>query len=138
MSLLAAVFSSMFAISGTITLDATYAAFDLQFGAPATASITFESDGDIITVGSFTVDAGDWISPKSAAPGSYEIRATLNSGDTPTGTLGSWLALSSNRTWTLTKPGTLLGIRECELTIEIGFGGTVLDSTIVTLTAETA
>ena len=103
----------------------------------ALASISFESDGDIITVGDLgTVDEGDWINPKASAPGSYEIRATLVSGDTPSGTLGSWLALTSNRTWTNNKPGGLPGVRSCQLTIEIRLGSTVLDTTTVNLYAE--
>jgi hypothetical protein len=123
--------------NATVTLEAAYGVFNTT-GTPdaSIVSISFESDGDIITNGFSIVDAGDWISPKSAAPGSYEIRATLNSGDTPVGTLGSWLALTSTRTWSLTKPGNIAGFRECELTVEIRLGATVLDSTIVTLSAE--
>jgi len=37
----------------------------------------------------------------------YECRATLNSGTSPSGSaLGSWLALSASREWTLTKATT--------------------------------
>jgi hypothetical protein len=76
----------------------------------------------------------DWIRPTSAAPGSYEVRATLNSGTLTSGTTGSWLALSTTREWTVER--TLNGISSANLTIEIRRGTTVLDSATVTLTAE--
>lgn len=122
----------------TITLNNTYSLVKTS-SAPDAAfvSITFESDGDIITESFLgTVDEGDWVNPKSAAPGSYEIRATLVDGDTPVGTLGSWLALTSSRTWSLNKTGGFPGFRESVLTIEIRLGATVLDSTTVTLQVE--
>jgi hypothetical protein len=57
-----------------------------------------------------------WLSDP-ALVGNYEVRATLNSGDTPTGTLGTWLSLSTTRSWVLTaSPGNLLN---ANLTIEI-------------------
>lgn len=50
----------------------------------------------------------------------YYIRATLMSGTTPTGgTLGSWLALSSNRSWNLIKAGPGSGTLVSYLKIEI-------------------
>lgn len=76
----------------------------------------------------------DWIRPTSAAPGSYEVRATLNSGTLTSGTTGSWLALSTTPEWTVER--TLNGISSASLTIEIRRGTTVLDSATVTLTAE--
>ena len=38
----------------------------------------------------------------TGASADYDIMATLSSGDTPSGTLGSWLNLASTRTWGLT------------------------------------
>lgn len=137
MSILMAAFAAMGG-GTTVTLAASYSVFATN-NTPnnALASISFESDGDIVTVGdSGTVDEGDWINPKASAPGSYEIRATLVSGDTPAGTLGSWLALSTTRTWTNNKLGAAPGVRECQLTIEIRLGATVLDTTTVDLYAE--
>jgi hypothetical protein len=126
--------------NATVTLADTYFFLDIQFqgGDNAFVSITFESDGDIISNSQLgaNLDEGDWVNPKSAAPGSYEIRATLVSGDTPVGTLGSWLALTSNRTWSLTKLSGVAGSRQSELTVEIRLGTTVLDTTTVTLSAE--
>lgn len=103
-----------------------------------TATYTLESDGDVIraTTPGGSVDAGDWIAPKSAAPSDYEVRATLVSGTLSTGTTGSWLALSSNRTWTLQQVaiGTATQV---SLTIEIRKGtGAALASASVTLDAQ--
>lgn len=88
------------------------------------ASIEFQSDGEIyeITSAGGSVFLEDWLHPKSAAPGSYEIRATLNSGslDPSSDATGSWLALTSTRIWTTTA--------SANLTIEIRLGTTVMDS----------
>jgi hypothetical protein len=103
-----------------------------------TATYTLESDGDVITATTpgGSVDAGDWIVPKASAPSDYEVRATLVSGTLSTGTTGSWLALSSNRSWTLTR--VVVGVADqVELTIEIRKGsGATLASATVTLDAE--
>ena len=103
-----------------------------------TATYTLESDGDVVrvttTLGS--ADIGDWISPKASAPSDYEVRATLNSGTLTSGTTGSWLALSSNRSWTLTR-ATVGAADQVNLTIEIRKGaGATLASATVTLDAE--
>lgn len=45
---------------------------------------------------------GAWVTPATSAP-NWEVRATVLSGDTPTGSaVGSWLSLTSDRTWTVT------------------------------------
>jgi hypothetical protein len=103
-----------------------------------TATYTLESDGDVVTAttGGGSVDAGDWIVPKASAPSDYEVRATLVSGTLSTGTTGSWLALSSNRSWTLQRV-TVGAATQVTLTIEIRKGsGAVLASATVTLDAE--
>ena len=102
-----------------------------------TATYTLESDGDVMSDSSIfgPVDEGDWITPKANAPSDYEARATLDSGDTPTGTLGSWLALTSNRAWSLTQ--STVGNKQAILTIEIRKGsGATLASATITLEAE--
>jgi len=103
-----------------------------------TATYTLESDGDVVTATTDggSVDAGDWIDPKAAAPSDYEVQATLNAGTLTSGTTGSWLALSSNRSWTLTR-ATVGTATQVDLTIEIRRGsGAVLASANVTLDAE--
>jgi hypothetical protein len=103
-----------------------------------TATYTLESDGDVVTAttGGGSVDAGDWIDPKANAPSDYEVRATLNSGTLSTGTTGSWLALTSNRSWTLQR--VTVGVADqVDMTIEIRKGsGATLASATVTLDAE--
>lgn len=110
---------------------------DIGLGA-GSARYQLDADGDItqITLALGTVDIGDWIIPKSAAGGNYEVRATLQSGDTPIGTLGSWLSLGTNRGWTLSQSG--VGTKTCDLLIEIRLtsSGLVLDSATITLEAE--
>ncbi len=137
MSMLNAFFDTLKAAApGTITLPATEYVGALTFGATCTASITYESDGDITAAGNsvFPTDRGDWISPTSAAPSLYQIRATSASG-TAIGTFGTWLNLTTSRTWTVTQ--TLPGIKSDDITIEIRFnGGPVIDSCVVTLYAE--
>lgn len=117
---------------GTVTLDATYAPTAAGSGVQS-ASFSLESDGDIAINGS---DVGDWLSPKSAAPSLYEVRATVVSGSVSSGTTGSWLALTSTRTWTRLDSDNNGSAQECVLTIEVRYnGGAVLDSSTVTLTA---
>jgi hypothetical protein len=103
-----------------------------------TATYTLESDGDVMsaTTDGGSVDEGDWIDPKASAPSNYEVQATLNAGTLTTGTTGSWLALSSNRSWTLGRV-TVGAADQVELTIEIRKGsGATLASATVTLDAE--
>lgn len=128
------------AVSETVTLAASYTAVRVRVGATAQSYFTLESDGDIIrSLSNGTAqDEGDWISPKSAAPSDYEVRATHTGGDSGGyggAALDTWLPLSSNRTWTVTQATE--GIREAQLTIEIRKGsGSVLDSTVVDFYSE--
>lgn len=117
---------------GTVTLDSTYNPTSTGSGVQS-ADFGLESDGDVIVNG---VDVGDWLSPKSAAPSLYEVRATVVSGSVSTGTTGSWLALTSTRSWTRVDTDNNGSSQVCVLTIEIRYnGGSVLDSSTVTLTA---
>jgi len=51
--------------------------------------------------GTITPDPG-WYSPTTTAIGSsYQIRITPTSGSFSTGTVNTWLTMSTNRTWTL-------------------------------------
>lgn len=103
------------------------------------AGILYESDGDVINQHGATgdTDVDDWLSPKTGAPGAYEIRAILNSGTPPAGSaVGSWLPLTSNRSWILSSSPSQS--KTCQLTIEIRSGATVLDSGTITLTADSS
>jgi hypothetical protein len=73
------------------------------FGAgPAVASISFLRTGLLDGSGNISYPTGAWIVPADATIGDdYEIEFSLVLGDTPTGTLDTWLALTSTRTITL-------------------------------------
>lgn len=61
------------------------------------ATTTIGSGG---VLGSYTQIGVDWVSPLTTYSGSYWIRATKVSGDNlVSGTLGSWLALTTTREW---------------------------------------
>lgn len=104
----------------------------------ATATLTFESDGEISWSG-FTVPSPllDWWTqaPTAGIGSSYEVRATLSSGVAPSlGTLGTWLTLSSNRFWENVQSS--IGARSSTLLIEIRpTGGAVAASGSYTITA---
>jgi hypothetical protein len=119
---------------GTVAISNQYV---LMFDASsATAGYRLDSDGaayQTVFSGAYVAIGGEWLLSGSAAD--YEARATKVSGTTPSGTLGSWLALSSDRTWSLT---TTAGNASCVLTIEIRNATTlaVLDTATITLEAE--
>jgi hypothetical protein len=62
----------------------------------ASASMTLRSDGVLLNK---TTNVGKWLIGSNSGSG-YEVQATVISG-TITGTTGSFLALSSNQTWSL-------------------------------------
>lgn len=99
-----------------------------------TANYTIKSDGTVTkTEGASTTTLETWLVVGSA--GDYEVRATLSSGDTPSGTLGTWLALSSNRSWELVAgPSETL---TCVLAVDIRIAasGAVCDSAAVAISS---
>lgn len=136
MSMLLAAFAAM----GGDRISLSGVAVSSVGSGAQTATYTLESDGDVMTATTpgGSVDAGDWIDPKASAPSDYEVQATLVSGTLTGGSsaTGSWLALTSNRSWTLTQ--TVIGVAtQVDLTIEIRKGaGATLASATVTLDAE--
>jgi hypothetical protein len=105
-------------------------------GTAATASFTFNTDRTVKDQDGVNLDAA-WISAGYTV-GDYSIRVTVNSGTTPAGTIGSWLALSSARTWSLTDAAGAAGTKTCSLKVEIRetASGTILDTATYTLTAD--
>jgi hypothetical protein len=105
---------------------------------PNTTGFRFQSDGgvDRNQSGSWTA-LSDWISPASAAPSDYEIRAVLTGGQAPSSgpTLNDWHALSSTRSWTLTLDEFQFGGFTILVSIRKG-SGPVLDSGSYTGTNE--
>jgi len=95
----------------------------------STVNVTFSNDGSYASSGNTQGFSGNWISPVSAAGNAYEIRMTVNSGSTPTGSAtASWLALGTTRTWSLSQ--AVVGTTTANVTVEIrkASTGTVLSS----------
>ena len=134
---MAGALAMLMGLAARVTLATTYNPSDsVTTPATATAGFRLTSAGDIETAGGTYADGGDWLLPKSGMA-LYEVKATLNSGALTTGTTGSWLALSSTRTWTVS---TALGAAQAVLTIEIRRIGSslVLATITVTLDAESS
>lgn len=101
------------------------------------ASISYQSDGNLASVGDTTspaIESDEWKRKQGSGEGTgFEIRATKVSGADPTsGALNTWQALSTSRTWQLNVAVTT----SSELDIEIRKVGTtkILGTTRVTLT----
>jgi hypothetical protein len=86
---------------------ALFAAFGAFFGIVqdvngaigfGSASLTLNSDGTYDSTGTAN---GDWLSLPAFAE-HWEVHATLTAGSLSAGTTGSWLAMTSNQTWTVT------------------------------------
>jgi hypothetical protein len=107
----------------------------------ATAGIRFNTDGtvDKRESASYTQvnSATDWIIPNGAASSDYEVRYTGHSGDaftTEAAAEDTWIALSSNRLWQLSK--NTAGFYSCTCTFEIRKGtGATIDTALCTFTA---
>lgn len=111
------------------TASQTYE-FGTTFG-----GVRFNANGTVDKLQSFVAPSWangfeTWYTPTGGTPGnSYWIRATLDSGSTPTGTFGSWTQMSSTQTWSAAafNPGTF----DCVFTIEIASdsGGSTIVAT---------
>ena len=127
----AMAFSGAAAASGsssTITAAATVAS-DFGVGS-ASAGIRYNPNGSYERViGASASFEGFWVSPTTAGS-EWEIRATVASGVTPSGTVNAWLALSSSRTWSVSVTGS--GTSEtCNLTLEFRrVGGSTAEITV--------
>jgi hypothetical protein len=123
-------------IDGSVNItDQTVTAYSIA--GVATAGYRLNSNGKVQTepYDPNWTDVETWL--LTGTNSSFEGRATLVSGDTPTtGTLATWQVLSSTRSWTLQQIGG--GTLSCHLTIEIRNAGGpgVLDSAEVYLTAD--
>jgi hypothetical protein len=105
----------------------------------AVAGYRVDSDSFIYTAANFNgvYSVQEQWDSNPTTVGNYEVRATLVSGNTPSGSaLSTWLVLSSDRTWELSaSPGNLL---TCVLTIEVRdtATSTVRATATVTLNAD--
>lgn len=103
-------------------------------GGSSTVTVTANTNGTLTVVGNGSIVDGDitpdpgWYSPTTTAIGSsYQIRITPTSGSFTTGTVNTWLTMSSARVWTVSTSGAQTVV----FTIEIRdtSAGTVLAST---------
>lgn len=96
-----------------------------DFSSPNTAQLSFESNGTITGLTTFTSDKWYLLAPITAIGNDYEIFATRTAGVLPSGTLDTWIPLSSAVSWSLTQTG--IGEKMSTLTIKIRtLGGAVL------------
>lgn len=99
-----------------------------------TAGVSLNGNGSLsIYYNGSPIVVGYWITPQTNMS-DYEVRATLSSGNTPTGTLGSWLSLGTTKSWTLqSSSGALSSV----ILLEIRWTGdnSVQDSATYTLNA---
>ena len=121
----------------TVTFDeTTYSPSDFATDpANAIATLAVLTTGVITETGSAN---GEWTpDAKDSSNGAdYDVRLSVISGFTPTGDVtGSWLPLTSNRSWTIAQAS--LGQRESTCSIEIRptGGGSTIDSAGVNFTA---
>lgn len=129
--------SDTVALSGTLGSPNTYLGFAQYPGGSAKQYLRANTNGKLEeansllngTLGAYNQIGSEWVSPLTTYSGSYWIRATKISGDNLTsGTLGSWLALTSSHEWQLTayKSVALGGVdyKETLLKLEISTSGT--------------
>lgn len=106
------------------------------FSVPSTAEYQIRNTGFVWIDDTGTlVSYEQWVTPTFAA-NNYEVFATLSSGALSSGTTGSWLALSSDRSWRCSQIGT--GVRAATLAMQVRQIGTttVLDTWNVDIVAQ--
>jgi hypothetical protein len=104
---------------------------------PATAGYRVNSDGfDYENIQGVYTALTQWATPTSVG-GNYEVFATLNSGTLTSGTTGSWIATSTNPTWTRSN-GVVGTTQLVNMTMQVRATGTatVLDTWTIDLEAE--
>ena len=102
----------------------------------ATAGYGLYSDGNAKqTVGATVSTLEAWID-RVANVGDFECRATLVSGTLTTGTTGSWLALSADRTWSRTSSAGSTNTTVLTVEIRRTATGVVQASVTITLIAD--
>jgi len=105
--------------SVTITISNRIVMTRRSGGTTATYALT--SAGDIMAspqTSPTPTDVGDWLTPKSGM-GNFQVRATALVSTCSTGTMGSWLNLSANQTWTRQVLGGPGSVASCTFRIEI-------------------
>lgn len=122
---------------GEIITVPTADAFDFavwMVSTPATAVWQLFNNGNSAQTNNLSPP--QWVSP--APPlGEYEVRGTVQSGTTPSGTIGSWVNLAnpgSGISWVHSRSS--LGTTTCDLLVEIrdGVSLSVLSSATISIT----
>jgi hypothetical protein len=113
--------------------------FAINFGAPASATYRLNSSGNAEyseNGGGYSVLEA-WCIPAAQAA-NYECYATLVSGNLTSGTLNTWLALSSSRSWNVTQSAP--GVDSATINVGIRRVGTttILASADIEMNAEYA
>jgi hypothetical protein len=111
---------------------------DFQIGQVASVEYSLLANGTAFRATSITGPQQipfEWTNPTLPLGPSYEVRATLLGGTAPSGTVGSWLSLASNRNWSLSLPTP--GFEFCVLLVEIrrAVDSTVVATATISLTA---
>lgn len=102
--------------------------FEIAF-ASAIGGIRYNADGTYETfTGAGPSPQGEWVQPASAAD-EWEIRASVTSGVSVSGTLNTWLPLTVNQEWALIRSSN--GFYQSVLKFEFRrVGGTAAEVTI--------
>ena len=106
-------------------------------GTDAVCTVTYNADGTWAAFDDFST-TGNWYAPTTGGVGSgFWIRWTNTSGTLSTGTAGSWLALSTSKSFSV-EFTPLSGSKSCTGTVELATdagGSNVVASGSVTITA---
>lgn len=118
----ASLIAGMTTAAPPVSIIDTAVSDDVFYPASSTASYSLDSSGS------------PWMN--YGTPANYECRATLTSGTFTSGTAGSWLALTSTRTWSVTQSGSV-GTKGAIFTLEIRNASTleVYDSATIDIHA---
>ena len=113
--------------------------FDVAISpADARAGIQYETDGETLgRKNGGNTSLTDWVTPTSAASGSYEVRCNATGDALKSGSaaLNTWLALSTQRHWEIEVTG--IGVKSATLTVDFRKnGGSIIKTVTITLNAE--
>lgn len=118
---------------GTVSLTAG-ASRAFEFVAPATATLQFNTDG---TITGLTDGDPKWYNtaPVASVGDNYELKASMVSGIPVSGTLNTWLPLTSNVAFYQVQ--NVAGSRSSDVKIEIRFaGGNIMATQTFEMSAE--
>ena len=119
---------------------------DADAPAPVEVRVRFNSDGTVdrflSSVGTYQQrDSGtDWRIPNAGGTGVFHVKAELNAQEgtgNRVGALSSWLALSSDREWTLEEPSSSQTVTwDLDISISDDGGATTIVTALYELTAQ--